>query len=579
MNFATEDRLCFRSLKNISLLLVPAGIVYMALLLNSAKGPFWLGNLFEAEYSYLMNSLAVSQGLQVLHADHPGSTLQLLGGLLLHAVHLLAGKGDLVSDVVSRPEFYLFSLYLVLVALLFATLALAGFLTLRWTGDYIAAILVQAAIPLSHTVRFFALPRMKPELLLVILAGWITIVVLYHFHLVQEGRRREPFWQYGLVAGLGIALKITFVPVSLLPLILLRGIKNRLGYIAATSAVFFAVAANPLMNFNGFRQFLLGHLVARQGYNKPIVEGSSKLQAMVQGFDRLADYFTGSEQVLLWLPAALLCAGLLAVLIGFFRKGAASESLYRRLWLGTLIVLACQFFLVANGPDAKSHYIIPATGLLGLVAFIAWSWPLTVVGNNHAARLLYSCAFLLFFGFLSVSVLAKLPREVRYLEQEAAGWLEASQFRIDHNLADVPTIYYYQSSNVQFALAFGNNVSGRHFSSQLIQLYPYCYNFHIWSRTLWSNFGNDIVQLDDIVRKHGQVLVQGSYTYPPTIPGLAREEYPATQKKHYRMSGAVIPAHEGSSLAAEVLFKGKREWLVLVRPADFRGAEAAKQEN
>ena len=62
-------------------------------------------------------------------------------------------------------------------------------------------------------------------------------------------------------------------------------------------------------------------------------------------------------------------------------------------------------------------------------------------------------------------------------------------------------------------------------------------------------------------------MIQGSNTYPPIIPGLESNEYPSSEKRHYRMSGAVVPARPGSSFTAEVLFNGTREWLVLVKPA------------
>ena len=227
MNFETEGHTRLWSMKNFLMLIVPSCVVFLALSLQGAKGPFWLGNLFEAEYSYLMNSLAVSQGLQVLHADHPGFTLQLLGGIMLHVIHLVAGKEDLAGDVLVRPEFYLSSLYGILLLFLFLSLTIAGILISRWSGDYIAAILLQTAIPLSYSARHFALPRMKPEHLLLILAVWMSIIVLYHYRQVQQHGKKEPVWQYGLITGLGIGLKITFVPLVTLPLVLLKGIKKQ----------------------------------------------------------------------------------------------------------------------------------------------------------------------------------------------------------------------------------------------------------------------------------------------------------------------------------------------------------------
>ena len=253
------------------------------------------------------------------------------------------------------------------------------------------------------------------------------------------------------------------------------------------------------MNFSGFKKFLLGHLVAREGYNKPIVEGSTKIQAMYQGVDRLYNFIQKHEPVLFWVLGALFVSGVVIIFIKIFQKSVKTDSFFKRLWLGLLLVFITQFLLVANGPSAKSHYIIPATGLLGLAVFLSWRWPVAAFEKKYKAQLTYKIVYLSLFAVLVFSVISKIPREIHSLEREAASWLEADQFRIENKLINLPTVYYYQSSNVQYALAFGNYLSNKYFSSELSELYPDCYTFHIWSRTLYGSFAGEILKLDDIV--------------------------------------------------------------------------------
>jgi hypothetical protein len=555
-------------IKYFSLLLLPSCIVYLAFALRKAGGPFWQGNFFEAEYSYLLNSLAVSQGMRVLHADHPGSTLQLLGGVLLHVINFVTGDGSLVSDVLMRPELYIFSIYSLLIVILFFLVFFAGVASLRFTGDFTASFSLQLSFLLCYTIAFFSIPRMKPETLILILDVLFSIIVLYHYHFRRQNSENDLVWYYGIVIGLGVALKITFAPLVIIPLLLIQGAKKLIGFVAISSSVFIAVAANPLMNFSGFKEFLLGHLVAKKGYNRPIVEGSSGFEAMGQGMARLFHFLLEHEQVLLVLLVFFLISGVVILLTCRKQKRSEIDAFFRRLWLGLLLVLACQFLLVANGPSAKSHYIIPATGLIGLIAFVAWVWPACTLRGYKKTLRSYQIAYFSLFLIGSLLVAVKLPARIHGLEKESSQWLEASRFRKENNLLNVPTIYYYRASNIQYALAFGNELSGRHFSDHLAKYYPYCFSFHIWSRVLYGSFGNEVLQLNDIVRKYGKVLIQGENAYPPVIAGLKQEEYPIPRKKHYRMSGAVIPVESNQSLSAKVLFNGSKEWLVLVEPAE-----------
>ena len=91
--------------------LVPLFVVGFATILRTARGPFWIGMNIDPEYVYLINSLSLTQGLTVGHAHHPGSTLQWAGAIWLYGINFLLGKDDLITDVLTRPEFYHASLF------------------------------------------------------------------------------------------------------------------------------------------------------------------------------------------------------------------------------------------------------------------------------------------------------------------------------------------------------------------------------------------------------------------------------------------------------------------------------------
>ena len=561
-------------MRHLWVFIVPSFIVGFATILRHASGPFWIGKNLDPEYAYLMNALSLTQGLSVGHSDHPGSTLQWAEAMGLYGIHFLWGKGELLTDALTRPEFYLGHMHMMLLVILFFTLLLAGWLTFRWTGDIVAAILMQVGILLSYTTRN-ALSRMSPEPVLIILGLWLAITVLYHHHHVQQGSTKEPFWQYGVITGMGMGLKLTFLPLWFLPLILLKRI-NHTFYLGISGIVFLILTANPLMNFFEWIKFTFQDLGAREGYNRPVELGSTKFQAMIDGMSLLQVNSWKVEKPLLLLILIFLAHGLLVLLVKSIREANKAAPWNLRLWCGLVLTLGGQIVLVANGPWARLHYLSPVLGLTGLLAVLSWRWP--AIPLNPKLKLLswgkITYVIIIFIMVIGITI-QQLPREMALAAAGAKKWQEAHRFKTDNRLLDTTTIYYYPSSSIPFALNFGNNEALWHFSQQLSSLYPNY--FHFWPPRIYTPFRNENVTIDDIFSHTESVLIQGQNSRPPVIPSLDRTAYFKGEKGQFRKpNNFIIPTKFPDSWTGEVIFDGSVEWIVLLRP---RPPTAQAEEN
>ncbi len=553
-------------MKHLWVFIVPSFIVAFATILRQASGPFWLGKNLDPEYAYLMNSLSLTQGLPVGLYEHPGSTLEWAGAIWLYAINFLKGKEELVTEVLTRPEFYLGHMHIILLSILLATLLIAGWLTFRWTGDRVAALLMQVGILMSYTARN-SFARMSPEPMLLILGIWLAITVLYHHHQVQQGSQKEPYWQYGLITGMGMGLKLTFLPLWFFPLVLLKRI-NYAFYLGISGIVFLILTANPLMNFFGFIRFTFEHLGAREGYNRPVELGSTKFQAMIDGMTLLLENIWKLEKPLLLLVLIFLAQGLLVLLVKSHREANNTAFWNLRLWGGLVFTLSAQIILVANGPWARLHYLTPVLGLTGLLAVLSWRWP--AMPLNPKLKLLswgkityLICIFIMIMGI----TIHQLPREMELAAAGVKYWQEAHRFKTDNHLVDTTTIYYYRSSSIPYALSFGNILARKHFSQQLSSLYPNFFVFHKWNQKIYNHFGETEVILDDIVRQAGTVLIQGQNSRPPVIPSLEPTAYNKNKTGQFREpSSFVLPTKSPKLWEAKVIFDGSVEWMVLVRP-------------
>jgi hypothetical protein len=63
--------------------IIPFGLTCLSLVLTKHHGPYFLRNNFDPDYNYLLNSLSLLKLQTPRHTDHPGTTLQLLGAVVL----------------------------------------------------------------------------------------------------------------------------------------------------------------------------------------------------------------------------------------------------------------------------------------------------------------------------------------------------------------------------------------------------------------------------------------------------------------------------------------------------------------
>ena len=85
---------------------------------SKIRGPFFLGSSSDPAYAYLFNALSVSQGLPVGHIDHPGTPVQSLGAIVINCINFINHKPDVISEVLKNPEYFLNSIFIIILILL-----------------------------------------------------------------------------------------------------------------------------------------------------------------------------------------------------------------------------------------------------------------------------------------------------------------------------------------------------------------------------------------------------------------------------------------------------------------------------
>ena len=170
-------------------------ILYFVLVGNyiNARGPLYLTFNNDPSYVYLTNSMLVSEGIQPMHTDHPGTPLQIFGAGYLRLMHAGSTTDAMLSAALSEPEKHLSGMMACLKTAAALALLFSAIIVYQASGSYLAGLGSQAA-PLLMPECVQAFRHFAPEPLLVCLVVLFISLVLVrgflHLHSKDETANR-----------------------------------------------------------------------------------------------------------------------------------------------------------------------------------------------------------------------------------------------------------------------------------------------------------------------------------------------------------------------------------------------------
>jgi small conductance mechanosensitive channel len=192
----------------------------LSVVTTNRQGPSYLGLNSDPEYPYLLNALNVATLRVPGLWEHPGTTLQGVGALVIlgkWAAGCLFGPWESLQESVLRhPEAYLHAMGLVLNLLLAGAIYVVARRIYQLSESLLAALVFQVSFGLfTATVR--AQSRPTPELMLaiavVILALPLAPLVVGRDTSLAESEERWLAMATGAALAFGIVTKITFAPL------------------------------------------------------------------------------------------------------------------------------------------------------------------------------------------------------------------------------------------------------------------------------------------------------------------------------------------------------------------------------
>jgi hypothetical protein len=510
-------------------LTIPLLFIVTVSQLTNAKGPQWLPYTFENPYIYLFNSLLVVDGRTPVYVDHPGTTTEMFGGIILR-ISSLKPSEDLISSALHHPETEIKKLHWTL--LLFSALILwiVPWQTALAVRSTVVGLLIQAPCLFSKTLLFngiqfgsdlmvvpFSIASVCCCLLLLVPSSVPEkLEFLFGVRVVlptpsSPQIQRLPVLLLpaltGLVCAFGIVTKLTFFPLILITLLCCRSRKNLLAFtISFSFALAFAL-------FPIYAQ--LGRLM---NWAVDLVLHSGRYSTGNIGLPQSSVYLSSLSNLIKAEPLILIIPVVATfVLLAFSllpKKQPAPIEISRST---VLALFAIQMFsLCAIAKEIGCHYLIPlyiSTGLSLVFLFQACR----SVNGSKLKKIGGCVAIISLLAVGAKGFVEETPKIYSDLRKQRAELLRLYRHAQEVAENDVRVDYFFSDSPL-FPLCHANNYAGGAFGQRLAGMYPNALFFDVFN-SKFETF-TAFINPEEELQKYDHLYFLGSRKLFPKVKGL-----------------------------------------------------------
>ena len=453
-----------------------------------------LGNLSlrscDPEYIYFMSGLTVADGvIKVGHIDNPGTPLQLLVALVFRIVYFIRSTPTpFLDDVLTHPDLYIGVVSLSLTALSTLLLLFAGYKVYKYTKNIVYAILIQTSIFLP-IIWYDLVGRVAPELMMpfpVIIMG-VLIIGIYTKD--KEVGMKE-ILTFAFLSAFGMAIKLSFIPVLIIPFIVIPKWKSKLLFVGSTVLMFFIIAFPVTLQLDIFWGWIKNLFMHSGTYGK----GEANIIDIQQFKVNIREMYNLEKRffyVMMTLVAAIIAY------YAIFRKKADKKLMIAGIAIA--VTVAIQLLLV--GKHFAHRYFIPVLMLAPLMVFLTAEiirkiYPKKV--TLWAVNLLIVILLISNIGYNHFWLNMKTEAMGNDIANRMPTWHIAQSLEKDSY--KIITSQNYGSPFIEYTLFYSqvwaNNEKRAEYNDVLGKLYPRAFSYFTWNDEMkyWNHkFNTDSI--------------------------------------------------------------------------------------
>lgn len=396
-------------------LIIPLVFFIYSSSLKEYQGPYYTNSLYDPSYVYLISSLNLAQmsGYGVGHIDHPGTPVQIIGAVILKLSFLFGGNDEtMVNEVLMNPEKYMSLIEFVFLIINCIGLFILGLVSYKIYSRVSVSMLLQLTSFTSVTILALTTLLRPENFLIFVVCIFISALILF---VNEKNLNAKKYFRYlillGVISGLGIATKITFFPLLIVPLFLFREVKFKLFFIISViiSFIVFTIPAISSHNVFYFGEWVYNLFIHNKKYGKgesTIIDFNSYLYKikMIINKEWIFDlaYFMNFLAILIYLisrsgnymtQSANKFLKIAGNLVNHLNLKTIKESDFR-LVTGLFLAMSLQILIVAK--HFGDYYMFPALLLSVFSIFIS----ISVFSESLQIKLLLKNMSTVYFSIL-----------------------------------------------------------------------------------------------------------------------------------------------------------------------------------
>ncbi len=462
--------------KSLVFLISPAIFLFFALPFNRTH----FGN--DPEYAYLMNGINIGMFKAVGHTDNPGTPVQVYSAVILRCAYILQpDKSEGFQKFMLRnADKYIEVERKGLILINSLVLLLLGVISWIMLRNIWLSLLLQIMPFTSANLTEHVFTKVSPEPVLLMATAALVLLIINHFFVQKRDEKRYTFY-FALVCGFGLATKATFLPLIIVPLLMLDGklLRKRFLLLITPFFILFTIPALPQYPHMA-KWFLL--LTAHTGIYG---EGGLGVISPMQYVKDLFLIFQNNPVLTITLLVSVLIIS--SSLLGSSFKSDFKNDLKFRIITALSAAQLTGVLMVAKHYHSN-HYLVP------VLCLQATSWIFIYLFISEKLPVRFRKIFFLFPFLLLLITVGLVIRNRSYLIEANQGYIRSNQdyAKMTHFLENeykgYTCAYYFPTSvNPYSALRWGNVYSRFEHTQALKSLFPEGFffdnrtgNFSLW---------------------------------------------------------------------------------------------------
>ncbi len=485
-----------RKLKTLILVIIPLVFITIGFSFDRTRYST------DPESAYLLNGININMLRAVGHFDNPGTPVQIYSAIILRCTHILRFTGtDLETDVLLHSEYYIEVLRHSLIVMNAVVLFFLAFVAFSLFGNIWLALLLQISPFLSVTLIEELFTKVAPEPFLFATVAILTML-LFEYYASANRQNKKYLYAFALLSGFGLATKMTFLPLVIIPFIILDGLGRKFVYSLLVIPAFILFTLPAAKGYPYMAKWFLNLGTHTGTYG----QGSTGFIDPAQYARALVQIITNNKE----LTTVFLVSALVLIAYIFLRKRLTAINPGKEpLILFSLFIAQAGSILMVAKHYHSNHYLFPALSLTGPVVVFIYLFL-----NSHLKEkgkkllrtgLPFIVSLVLVAALLHKSDITLAYNGYRMSNQDT----DETMSRIESNYNGYVKTYYYPTSfNEYSSLRWGNIYSRQIHTDRLVQLFPEGLFYNAWDKSfqLWET---SISPAEFLKKYGGKILLIG----------------------------------------------------------------------